>query len=77
MFILSRRFLNILEDVMSATVAYERHLAEQNKEVGTWAIFKGRNLLRFLISSWPKIVQQFVGLSVFNTYATYFCKQYH
>ncbi|KAL6705693.1 hypothetical protein ACN47E_006482 [Coniothyrium glycines] len=59
-------------DVMSATISHERILSEQNKELGIWAIFKGRNLLRFLIASWPKIVQQFVGLSVFNTYATYF-----
>ncbi|KAH7339191.1 general substrate transporter [Pyrenochaeta sp. MPI-SDFR-AT-0127] len=59
-------------DVMSATVAHERLLADQNKELDTWAVFRGRNLLRFLISSWPKVVQQFVGLSVFNTYATYF-----
>lgn len=39
-----------------------------------WAVFKGRNLLRFIIAGWPKITQQFIGLSVFNTYATYFCK---
>lgn len=60
---------------MSATVTHERVVAEQNRELGIWAIFKGRNLIRFIIASWPKIVQQFVGLSVFNTYATYFCKQ--
>lgn len=58
---------------MSATIAHERLLADQNKELDTWAVFRGRNLLRFIISSWPKVVQQFVGLSVFNTYATYFC----
>lgn len=59
---------------MSTTVAQERILAEQNSKEGTWAVFKGRNLIRFIIASWPKVVQQFVGLSVFNTYATYFCK---
>ena len=59
---------------MSATLAHERVAAEQNRELGIWAIFKGRNLIRFIIAAWPKIVQQFVGLSVFNTYATYFCK---
>ncbi|KAH8666520.1 general substrate transporter [Xylariales sp. PMI_506] len=59
-------------DIMTATVAVERQQAEANRELGTWAVFKGRNLLRFFICSWPKIVQQFVGLSVFNTYATYF-----
>ncbi|KAN0114479.1 general substrate transporter [Hyaloscypha variabilis] len=59
-------------EVMTATVEMERQLAEENKELGQWAIFQGRNLLRFIIAGWPKIVQQFVGLSVFNTYAVYF-----
>ncbi|KAF4176771.1 hypothetical protein CNMCM7927_003881 [Aspergillus lentulus] len=59
-------------NVMSATVAHERILAERNKEQGMWAVFKGRNLIRFIIAGWPKITQQFIGLSVFNTYATYF-----
>jgi SP family general alpha glucoside:H+ symporter-like MFS transporter len=58
---------------MTATIAMEQQQAEQNKELGMWAIFQGRNLLRFFIAGWPKITQQFVGLSVFNTYATYFC----
>ena len=60
---------------MSATVAHERMVAEQDKELATWALLQGRNLIRFFIASWPKIVQQFVGLSVFNTYATYFCER--
>jgi sugar porter (SP) family MFS transporter len=58
--------------VMTNTIKEERYLAEQNSEEGQWAIFRGRNLIRFLIASWPKITQQFVGLTVFNTYATYF-----
>ena len=58
---------------MNATVMLERQHAEENAELGQFAVFQGRNLLRFLISGWPKIAQQFVGLSVFNTYATYFC----
>lgn len=59
---------------MTTTVSLEREQAEQNSEVGHWAIFQGRNLLRLVISGWPKITQQFVGLAVFNTYATYFCE---
>lgn len=62
------------QEVMTTTVAQERITAEQNSEEDTWAVFRGRNLIRFIIASWPKIVQQFVGLSVFNTNATYFCK---
>lgn len=62
------------QDVMVTTTRNERLLAESNKELGPWAIFQGRNLVRFVIAGWPKIVQQFVGLSVFNTYAVYFCE---
>ncbi|KAL1874023.1 hypothetical protein VTK73DRAFT_577 [Phialemonium thermophilum] len=58
--------------IMDATVEEERLIAIENKQEGPWAVFSGRNLLRFLIAGWPKIVQQFVGLSVFNSYATYF-----
>ncbi|TVY14735.1 General alpha-glucoside permease [Lachnellula arida] len=59
-------------DVMTATVLLEQQTAELNAEVGPWAVFQGRNLLRFVISGWPKITQQFVGLTVFNTFAVYF-----
>ncbi|KAH7400436.1 MFS transporter [Cadophora sp. MPI-SDFR-AT-0126] len=59
-------------NVMTATIAEERYTAERNSEEGIWAIFRGRNLIRFFIAGWPKITQQFVGLTVFNTYATYF-----
>ncbi|KIM99972.1 hypothetical protein OIDMADRAFT_166109 [Oidiodendron maius Zn] len=59
-------------EIMTATVMVERQVAEVNKEVGRWAVFQGRNLIRFVISGWPKIVQQFVGLTVFNTFAVYF-----
>src|SRR3954471_13464751 len=59
---------------MSATVMIERQTAEINSELGRWAVFQGRNRIRFLIAAWPKITQQFVGLTVFNTFAVYFCK---
>ncbi|KAF3764006.1 general substrate transporter [Cryphonectria parasitica EP155] len=58
--------------VMTSTIEEERQLAKVQKEDGPWAIFQGRNLIRFVIAGWPKITQQFVGLSVFNTYSTYF-----
>ncbi|KAF7595497.1 hypothetical protein BBP40_005833 [Aspergillus hancockii] len=59
-------------EIMSATVVEERRIAERDSQEGPWAVFQGRNLIRFLIAGWPKITQQFVGLSVFNSYATYF-----
>lgn len=60
---------------MTATIEEERYTAKRDSQEGIWAVFKGQNLIRFLIASWPKIVQQFVGLSVFNTFATYFCEK--
>ncbi|CDM30447.1 General substrate transporter [Penicillium roqueforti FM164] len=59
-------------EIMTATIAEERTVAERNSEEGPWAVFQGRNRIRFFIAAWPKIAQQLVGLSVFNTYATYF-----
>ncbi|KAH6645284.1 general substrate transporter [Truncatella angustata] len=59
-------------EVMTATVALERQNAELSKEVGLFAVLKGRNFMRFIIAGWPKITQQLVGLIVFNTLATYF-----
>jgi SP family general alpha glucoside:H+ symporter-like MFS transporter len=59
---------------MDATCEMERHTTAQDSKQSIWVVFEGRNLLRFIISGWPKITQQFVGLAVFNTYATYFCK---
>ncbi|KAB8256146.1 general substrate transporter [Aspergillus pseudonomiae] len=59
-------------EIMSATVAEERRIAERDSQEGTWAVFQGRNFIRFVIAGWPKITQQFVGLAVFNSNATYF-----
>lgn len=59
---------------MNATIEEEQHIARREKQEGLWAVFKGRNFVRLIIAAWGKITQQFVGLTVFNTYATYFCK---
>lgn len=60
---------------MQATIFEERRLAELNSQEDMLAVFRGRNLMRFLIAAWPKITQLLVGLTVFNTYAVYFCTQ--
>jgi SP family general alpha glucoside:H+ symporter-like MFS transporter len=59
---------------MTATIEEERYIAKRDSQEGILAVFEGRNLIRFFIAAWPKITQQFVGLTVFNTFATYFCK---
>ncbi|WWD01055.1 hypothetical protein V866_007993 [Kwoniella sp. B9012] len=58
--------------IMTATIEAEKQTAAREGQEGHWAVFQGRNLLRLIIAAWPKIIQQFVGLSVFNTYSTYF-----
>lgn len=63
-----------LQEIMSATVVEERRIAERDSQEGMWAVFQGRNFIRFIIAGWPKMTQQFVGLAVFNSNATYFCK---
>ena len=57
---------------MTNTIEAEIELARQNNEIGLFAVFQGQNRFRFLIAAWPKITQQLVGLTVFNTFATYF-----
>ncbi|KAF2166608.1 hypothetical protein M409DRAFT_36703 [Zasmidium cellare ATCC 36951] len=59
-------------EVMVATIDEERSLAHLQQQEGILSVFQGRNFIRFIIASWPKITQQLVGLSVFNTYSTYF-----
>lgn len=57
---------------MLATVEEERRVAIATSQDDFFAIFRGTNGWRLIIAAWPKIAQQFVGLSVFNTYATFF-----
>ena len=59
---------------MNATIEAEQFIAKRDSQEGMWAPFQGKNLIRFVIAGWPKITQQFVGLTVFNTYSTYFCE---
>jgi hypothetical protein len=57
---------------MVATVEQEQRVREATKTQDILAIFRGTNGWRLLIALWPKLMQQFVGLSVFNSYSTYF-----
>ena len=59
---------------MQATLEAERKIAAEGKSIHGLEIFQGTLGWRFLIAGWPKIMQQLVGLTVFNSYATYFCK---
>ena len=56
-------------EIMYNTVEEERKHGKRSS-LG-FGILKGINGWRLLIACWPKVTQQFVGLSVFNSYATY------
>ncbi|RSH94199.1 hypothetical protein EHS25_004002 [Saitozyma podzolica] len=58
--------------IIAVTIEKQRHWDREAKAEGPLAIFKGLNGKRFLIGSWPKVLQQFVGLGVFSSYSTYF-----
>jgi SP family general alpha glucoside:H+ symporter-like MFS transporter len=58
--------------IIAATIEQQRAMAAAGKAEGPLAIFKGLNGKRFLIGSWPKVLQQFVGLSIFSSYNAYF-----
>lgn len=74
--------------IIAASIESQKLWAEASRAEGYFAIFKGLGLKRFLIGSWPKVsllrlqggvtadlrqvLQQFVGLSVFSNYSTYF-----
>lgn len=55
--------------ILEATVDRQRAWSRETQAEGSLAIFKGLNRKRFLIGSWPKVLQQFVGLSIFSSYS--------
>ncbi|KAL5328254.1 hypothetical protein ACEPPN_001752 [Leptodophora sp. 'Broadleaf-Isolate-01'] len=56
-------------------IEHERAEANEQKGVKWYAIFQGRDRLRTIISAWPLLTQQFIGLGVFFGYGTYFFQQ--
>lgn len=46
---------------MTATLEEAKLIAKRQGQEGQLAVFKGSNLLRLFIASWPKMIQQFVG----------------
>lgn len=58
--------------IIEATIEDQRAFDKLSKAEGPLAMLKGLNLKRFLIGSFPKVLQQFVGLSIFSSYSSYF-----
>ena len=62
-------------DILRHTVEHEKEVAQQQKAEHWYSIFRGTNGLRTIISLWPNLTQQFIGLTLFATFGTYFFQQ--
>jgi MFS family permease len=61
--------------IIVQTFDHERMVAAEQKKEHWYAIFRGTDGLRTVISLWPNLTQQFIGLTLFATFGTYFFQQ--
>ncbi|KAJ4231878.1 hypothetical protein NW757_013847 [Fusarium falciforme] len=62
-------------ELISLNLDHERTIAAEQRREKWYAIFRGTDGLRTLISLWALMSQQFIGLTLFGTYASYFFQQ--
>ncbi|KAM5385351.1 hypothetical protein ACJZ2D_000992 [Fusarium nematophilum] len=63
------------EAIYSFPVEHEAEVARASRSVRRWAIFKGTDGRRTITSIWTLMTQQFIGLTLFSTFASYFFQQ--
>ncbi|KAF4555557.1 Sugar (and other) transporter-like protein 33 [Elsinoe fawcettii] len=61
--------------LLTLAVQHEEEVAAEQRNEKWYAIFKGTNGLRTVVSCWTLMTQQFTGLKLFSTFATYFFQQ--
>lgn len=61
--------------VLTMALEHERALAIEQRREKWYAIFRGTDGLRTVISLWTNLSQQFIGLTLFGTFGTYFFQQ--
>ncbi|KAM0260004.1 hypothetical protein ACHAPA_010450 [Fusarium lateritium] len=61
--------------IIVQTFEHKREVAAVQKKEHWYAIFRGIDGLRTVISLWPNLTQQFIGLTLFATFGTYFFQQ--
>ncbi|KAM0281980.1 hypothetical protein ACHAO9_010461 [Fusarium lateritium] len=61
--------------IIVQTFEHEREVAAVQKKEHWYAVFRGIDGLRTVISLWPNLTQQFIGLTLFTTFGTYFFQQ--
>lgn len=56
-------------------VEHEEEVARASNNAHWWAIFKGTDGRRTITALWTLMTQQFIGLTLFSTFASYFFQQ--
>ncbi|KAK4042811.1 putative hexose transporter [Parachaetomium inaequale] len=62
-------------EVLVLAAERERAVATEQKREHWYAIFHGIDGLRTVIALWTNLAQQFIGLTLFSTFGTYFFQQ--
>ncbi|KAM0425875.1 hypothetical protein ACHAPT_008813 [Fusarium lateritium] len=62
-------------NLIAIMIEHERSVAVEQRNERWYAIFRGTDGLRTIISSWSGISQQFIGLKLFSSFGTYFFQQ--
>jgi hypothetical protein len=57
------------------TVEHERSVAAEQRREKWYAIFRGTDGFRTIVALWSLLSQQFIGLTLFSTFGTYFFQQ--
>ncbi|RSL78605.1 hypothetical protein CEP52_003987 [Fusarium oligoseptatum] len=61
--------------LLSMAIDHERTVAADQRREKWYAIFQGTDGLRTLIALWTLLTQQFIGLTLFGTFGSYFFQQ--
>jgi MFS family permease len=62
-------------EIMVLAAEHEATVAAEQKREPWYAIFRGVDGIRTLIALWTNLSQQFIGLTLFTTFGTYFFQQ--
>ncbi|KAH8652623.1 general substrate transporter [Tricladium varicosporioides] len=62
-------------EVLVLAAEHEHAVAVEQRREHWYAIFQGTDGLRTVVSLWTNLTQQFIGLTLFGTFGTYFFQQ--
>ncbi|KAK4119734.1 general substrate transporter [Parathielavia appendiculata] len=62
-------------EIMVLAAEHEEAVAAEQKRVPWYSIFRGVDGFRTVIALWTNLSQQFIGLTLFSTFGTYFFQQ--